>query len=62
MTSDDTRRGQDAKWREVGTGMQITVMCVFCHRRTTTLGGRMRGPLRKLFSCSACEEKRGKAS
>lgn len=58
MTSDDMRRGQDTKWRQVGTGMQITVMCVFCHRRTTTLGGRFRGPYRKLFSCAACEEKR----
>ena len=58
MTSDDTRRGQDAKWREVGTGMPITIMCFYCADRKVRAGGRFRGPFRKLFSCAACEEKR----
>ena len=60
MTSDDTRRGQDAKWREVGSGMPITLRCMYCHLPKLRAGGKFRGPLRKLFSCAACEEKRAK--
>jgi len=58
MNSDDSRRAGDVHFRIVGEGMSIHLACFYCQQRKMREGGKMRGPLKNLFSCKACEEKR----
>ncbi|HNE33149.1 MAG TPA: hypothetical protein PK365_12280 [Nitrospira sp.] len=58
MSSDDIKRPKDTAFRYAGEGLPIWPLCFFFHQRKERSGGKMRGPLRNLFSCKACEEKR----
>ena len=61
MNSDDYRRLPDRAFKHPGEGLAIWPLCHYCNNRKERLGGKMRGPLKNLFSCKACEEKREQA-
>jgi hypothetical protein len=60
MTSDDTRRGADRPWRQVGVGTVARFRCGDCDRPSSTLGRKLK-MVRGLrtWVCKGCAE--GKA-
>ncbi len=60
MSSDDRRSAQDVPFIPVGSGMKNPgLYCMRCHgMNKPRVGGRMFGPLKKLFSCADCEKER----
>lgn len=42
MTSDETRRGTDRPWREVGLGAVPRFRCAACDRASDTTGRRLK--------------------
>ena len=61
MNSDDSRRLPDRAFKHPGEGLTLWPLCFYCNNRKEREGGKMRGPLKNLFSCKACEEKRAKS-
>lgn len=58
MTSDETTKPADKEFRFAGEGLSLHPLCFYCGKRKFREGGRMRGPLKNLFSCRHCEEDR----
>lgn len=55
MTSDDTRRGTDRPWREVGLGTVARFRCGQCDKTSDTYGRKLRRvPGLRTWVCRAC--------